>query len=140
MPWRVEEGASGWTLRRHLEDELGADGANFASAAGVGMGLAASENALCCWATWGSPLDSRVLLMAIRVAVDPLRRPTATALSTRTWRGRPSTMSWNFALLVYVLVDPLAGLLRLRRSPAVPADLDDWTGRDAGTGEVARGA
>ena len=140
----------------------GALGANFASAAGVGVGFAASENALYFWAAWGSPLDSLILLIAIRAATDPLLHSTATTLSTLTWRGRPwgfpaglaLHMSWNFATLVYVLVDPVAGLLLLlaaglavlgimlllRRSPVVRDDLDNSTRLLAWTGEVATGA
>ena len=137
----------------------GSLGANFASAAGVGIGFAASENALYFWAAWGSPLDSLILLIAIRAATDPLLHSTATTLSTLTWRGRPwgfpaglaLHMSWNFATLVYVLVDPLAGLLLLlaaglavlgimlllRRSPVVRVDLDNSTWLHAWSGAVA---
>ena len=140
----------------------GALGANFASAAGVGIGFAASENALYFWAAWGSPLDALILLIAIRATTDPLLHSTATTLSTLTWRGEPwgfpaglaLHMSWNFATLVYVLVDPLAGLLLLlaaglavlgimlllRRSPIVRDELDNSTRLHAWTGEVATGA
>ena len=140
----------------------GALGANFASAAGVGIGLAASENALYIWAAWGGPLDALVLLIAIRAATDPLLHSTAATLSTLTWRGRvwgfPAAlvlhMAWNTATLVYVLVDPLAGLLLLlaaglavlgitlllRRSSVVRDGLDNTTWHHAWTGEVSKGA
>ena len=140
----------------------GSLGANFASAAGVGIGFAATENALYFWAAWGSPLDSLVALIAIRAATDPLLHSTACTLSTLTWRGRawgfPAAvalhMSWNMATLVYVLVDPLAGLLLLataglavlgimlllRRSVAVRDELDNayrlhpWSGTETYVG------
>ena len=136
-------------------------GANFASAAGVGIGFAATENALYLWSAWGSPLEQLALLIAIRAATDPLLHSTATTLTTLTWRGRPwgfpaglaLHMSWNFATLVYVLVDPLAGLLLLaavglavlgimlllRRSPVVQDDLDNATWLHAWTGRVSLG-
>ena len=136
----------------------GSAGANFASAAGAGIGFAATENALYFWAAWGGPLDTLILLIAIRAATDPLLHSTATTLSTLTWRGHawgfPAAvalhMSWNIATLVYVLVDPLAGLLLLlaaglavlaimlllRRSVAVREELDNayrlhlWSGTE----------
>ena len=139
----------------------GSLGANFASAAGVGIGFAATENALYFWSAWGGPLGELALLIAIRAATDPLLHSTATTLTTLTWRGRPwgfpaglaLHMSWNFATLVYVLVDPLAGLLLLaaaglavlgimlllRRSPVVRDDLDNATWLHAWTGRVSLG-
>ena len=140
----------------------GALGANFASAAGAGIGFAATENALYFWAAWGGPVDSLLALIAIRAASDPLLHSTACTLSTLTWRGRtwgfPAAvalhMSWNLATLVYVLVDPLAGLLLLataglavlgimlllRRSVAVRDELDNayrlhpWSGTESYVG------
>ena len=140
----------------------GATGANFASAAGAGIGFAATENALYFWAAWGGPVDSLIALIAIRAATDPLLHSTAATLSTLTWRGRawgfPAAvalhMSWNMATLVYVLVDPLAGLLLLataglavlgimlllRRSVAVRDELDNayrlhpWSGTETYVG------
>ncbi len=137
----------------------GATGANFASAAGAGIGFAATENALYFWAAWGSPLDSLLALILIRAATDPLLHSTSTTLSTLTWRGRwwglPAAlllhMSWNFATLVYVAVSPTAGLallasaslavlaimLLLRRNPEVQEDLDNRTVLHPLTGEVS---
>lgn len=137
----------------------GSLGANFASAAGVGIGFAATENALYFWAAWGGPLEALAVLIAIRAATDPLLHATATTLTTLTWRGRPwgfpaglaLHMSWNFATLVYVLVDPLAGLLLLlaaglavlgillllRGSPAIRDDLDNATWLHVWSGAVA---
>ncbi len=127
----------------------GATGANFASAAGAGIGFAATENALYFWAAWGEPLTALLALIAIRALTDPLLHSTACTLSTLTWRGRwwglPAAillhMSWNFATLVYVAVDPTAGLLLLlaaglavlgimlilRRSPVIQEELDNRT-------------
>lgn len=137
----------------------GARGANFASAAGAGIGLAATENALYFWSAWGEPTSSLVPLIAICAATDPLLHSTATTLATLTWRGRPwgfpaglaVHMGWNFATLIYVLVDPLAGFLLLgasgpvvlgimllvRRLPSTRDDLDNATWLHAWTGRVA---
>ncbi len=140
----------------------GATGANFASAAGAGIGFAATENALYFWAAWGGPLDALIFLIAIRAMTDPLLHSTAATLSTLTWRGRawgfPAAValhaSWNMATLVYVLVNPTEGLvllavagfsvfgimLLLRRSTTVRDELDNayrlrpWSGTEAYAG------
>ena len=137
----------------------GATGANFASASGAGIGFAATENALYFWAAWGEPLSDLVFLIAVRAATDPILHSTAATLDTLTWRGRawglPAGvalhMTWNFATLVYVMVDPLAGLLLLaaagmavygimlllRRNPEVQDTLDNRTWLHAWSGVVA---
>ncbi|HEV2317528.1 MAG TPA: PrsW family glutamic-type intramembrane protease [Thermoplasmata archaeon] len=127
----------------------GATGANFSTAAGAGIGFAATENAVYFLAAWNEPVSYLVALVAIRAATDPLLHATASTLSTLTWHGTPWGLpaaialhaSWNTATLLYVLIDPTAGLallaaagiavlgvlLLLRKSPDVGWELsNDW--------------
>ncbi|MHB8430195.1 MAG: PrsW family glutamic-type intramembrane protease [Acidimicrobiales bacterium] len=127
----------------------GLTGANFASAAGAGIGFAASENALYFLAAWGEPTASLVALIAIRAFTDPLLHSTATTLTTMSWHGRPwglpagiaLHMAWNTLALVEISIDPTIGLALLgvgsiailgilwllRRNPDVHETLaDDW--------------
>ncbi len=135
----------------------GATGANYSTAAGAGIGFAATENGVYFLAAWNEPISYLVALVAIRAATDPLLHATACTLSTLTWHGKPWGLpaaialhaSWNTATLIYVLVDPTAGLvllatasiavlgvlLVLRRSPETQETLSNawrmnaWTGR-----------
>ena len=136
--------------------DSGLTGANYASAAGAGIGFAATENALYFLVAWGEPLSYLVALIAVRAATDPLLHVTATTLTTLSWHGRPWGLPagialhalWNAVALVEVVLDPTVGLLLLggagltllgtllllRRSPDVRDTLDDrwrmnpWTG------------
>ena len=134
----------------------GLTGANYASAAGAGIGFAATENGLYFLVAWGEPLTYLVALIAVRAATDPLLHATATTLTTLSWHGRswglPAGVAlhvlWNTVALVEVVIDPTVGLLLLgaagfavlgtllllRRSPDVRDTLDDqwrmnpWSG------------
>jgi RsiW-degrading membrane proteinase PrsW (M82 family) len=134
----------------------GATGANYSSAAGTGIGFAATENGVYFLVAWNEPVSYLVALVAIRAATDPLLHATACTLSTQTWHGTPWGLpaaialhaTWNTATLVYVLLDPTAGLvllaaagiavlgvlLLLRKSPDVSWELSNdrrmhpWTG------------
>ncbi len=139
----------------------GATGANYSTAAGAGIGFAGTENAVYFLAAWGEPTTYLVALIAVRAATDPLLHSTATTLSTLSWHDRawglPAAIAlhatWNFATLIYVLVDPTAGLLLLaaaglavlalmlflRRNPIVQDDMSDEWRTSAWTG-IARGA
>jgi hypothetical protein len=136
--------------------DSGLTGANYASAAGAGIGFAATENGLYFLAAWGEPLSYLVALVAVRAATDPLLHVTATTLTTLSWHGRPWGLPagitlhalWNTVALIEVVIDPTVGLLLLgaagftvlgtllllRRSPDVRDTLDDhwrmnpWTG------------
>ena len=136
--------------------DSGLTGANYASAAGAGIGFAATENALYFLASWGEPLSYLVALVAIRAVTDPLLHVTATTLTTFSWHGRPWGLPagivlhalWNTVALVEVVIDPTVGLillgaagftvlgilLLLRRNPEVRDTLDDrwrmnpWSG------------
>ena len=137
--------------------DSGLTGANYASAAGAGIGFAATENALYFLVAWGEPLSYLVALIAVRAATDPLLHVTATTLTTLSWHGRPWGLPagialhalWNAVALVEVVIDdPTVGLLLLgaagftvlgillllRRSPDVRDTLDDqwrmnpWSG------------
>ena len=136
--------------------DSGLTGANYASAAGAGIGFAATENGLYFLAAWGEPLTYLVALIAIRAATDPLLHVTATTLSTLSWHGRPWGLpagialhaTWNTVALVEIYIDPVVGLvllaaagiavlgilLLLRRSPDLRDTLDDqwrmnpWSG------------
>ena len=136
--------------------DSGLTGANYASAAGAGIGFAATENALYFLAAWGEPLTYLVALIAVRAATDPLLHVTTTTLTTLSWHGRPWGLPagialhalWNTVALIEVVLDPTVGLLLLgtagfavlgtllllRRSPDVRDTLDDrwrmnpWTG------------
>lgn len=136
--------------------DSGLSGANYASAAGAGIGFAATENALYFLAAWGEPLTYLVSLIAVRAATDPLLHATATTLTTLSWHGRPWGLPagialhalWNTVALIEVVIDPTVGLLLLgaagfavlgillllRRSPDVRNTLDDrwrmspWSG------------
>lgn len=129
--------------------DSGVTGANFASAAGAGIGFAATENALYFFAAWGEPLGFLIALIAVRAASDPLIHLTATSLSTLTWHGKPWGLPaalalhalWNTVALVEVYIDPTLGivllgaagfavlgiLLLVRRDPDIQQTLsDDW--------------
>ena len=134
----------------------GLTGANYASAAGAGIGFAATENGLYFLVAWGEPLTYLVALIAVRAATDPLLHATATTLTTLSWHGRswglPAGVAlhvlWNAIALVEVYIDPTVGLLLLgaagftvlgtllllRRNPDVRDTLDDqwrmnpWSG------------
>ena len=136
--------------------DSGLTGANYGSAAGAGIGFAATENALYFLAAWGEPLTYLVALIAVRAATDPLLHATATTLTTLSWHGRPWGLPagialhalWNTVALIEVVIDPSVGLLLLgaagftvlgillllRRSPDVRETLDDrwrmnpWSG------------
>ena len=69
--------------------DSGLTGANYASAAGAGIGFAATENALYFLVAWGEPLSYLVALIAVRAVTDPLLHATATTLTTLSWHGRP---------------------------------------------------
>ena len=140
----------------------GATGANFSTAAGAGIGFAATENGVYFLAAWGEPTSYLVALVAIRALTDPLLHSTACTLSTLSWRGRwwglPAAIaihvSWNTATLFYVLVDPTTGLimllaagfavfgimLALRRDTATRDDLSNrwrlnaWSGTEVSAG------
>ena len=127
--------------------DSGLTGANYASAAGAGIGFAATENALYFLAAWGEPLSYLVALVAVRAATDPLLHVTTTTLTTLSWHGRswglPAGVAlhalWNAVALVEVYIDPTVGLLLLgaagftvlgillllRRSPDIRDTLDD---------------
>ena len=136
--------------------DSGLTGANYASAAGAGIGFAATENGLYFLAAWGEPLSYLVALVAIRAVTDPLLHVTTTTLTTLSWHGRPWGLTagialhalWNTVALVEVVLDPTVGLLLLgaagftvlgillllRRNPDVRDTMDDrgrmnpWTG------------
>jgi RsiW-degrading membrane proteinase PrsW (M82 family) len=99
----------------------GVTGANYSSAAGAGIGFAATENGVYFLAAWNEPVSYLVALVAIRAATDPLRHATACTLSTLTWHGKPKGLpaaialhaGWNAATRIYVLVDPTVGLVLL---------------------------
>lgn len=135
----------------------GLTGANFASAAGAGIGFAATENALYFLAAWGEPTPSLAAFIALRAVTDPLLHATASTLTTLSWHGRtwglPSGLAlhmlWNTLALLEVSIDPTVGLVllvtggvailgilwRLRRNLDVRESLADawrmnpWTGR-----------
>ncbi len=130
----------------------GATGATYRSAAGAGIGFAATENALYFAAFWGEPLTYLATLVVVRAVTDPLLHSTATTLTTLTLRGRPWGLPagltlhilWNSGTVVAGLLDPAGGLvllaanttavlgvmLLMRRSPGVEADLaPDESGR-----------
>jgi RsiW-degrading membrane proteinase PrsW (M82 family) len=129
-------GASGFT------------GANFSTAAGAGIGFAATENAVYFLAAWSVDTTTQLaLLILVRAATDPILHSTACTLSTLSWRGRlwglPAAVvlhaTWNLATLVYAAIDPTAGLvlfgafgaslfglmLLLRRSPVLREELSN---------------
>ena len=134
----------------------GTTGANFASAAGAGIGFAATENALYFLASWNEPVALLVAFVAVRALTDPLLHVTSTTLTTLTWHGRswglPAGLAlhmlWNTAALLETAADPAVGflligvatvvvvgiLVRLRRDREVRDTLDDrwqmnpWTG------------
>jgi RsiW-degrading membrane proteinase PrsW (M82 family) len=144
--------------------DSGLTGANYASAAGAGIGFAATENALYFLAAWGEPLTYLVALIAVRAATDPLLHVTTTTLTTLSWHGRPWGLPagialhalWNTVALVEVVINPTVGLfllgaagftvlgilLLLRRSPDVRDTLDDqwrmnpWSGALRAAGAV----
>lgn len=134
----------------------GLTGANYASAAGTGIGFAAVENGLYFFAAWGEPLTYLVALIALRAATDPIIHVAATTLTTLSWHGRPWGLPaglllhglWNTVALIEVYIDPTLGLILLgasgfvvlgilllaRRSPDIRSTLSDewrmnpWTG------------
>lgn len=99
----------------------GATGQDYRSAAGVGAGFAASENAVYFLAAWGEPTSVLVALIAVRVLTDPLLHITASTLATLSWRGHPYGlplaillhMGWNSATLVFGLLQPAPAVLLL---------------------------
>lgn len=126
----------------------GFTGANYSTAAGAGIGFAATENAVYFLAAWGvDDPTSLALLVIVRAATDPILHSTACTLSTISWRGRlwglPAAFllhsTWNLATLVYAAIDPTAGLvlfvafgaaifglmLLLRRAPVLREELND---------------
>lgn len=126
----------------------GFTGANFSTAAGAGIGFAATENAVYFLAAWsGNTVTALAVLVIVRAATDPILHSTASTLSTLAWRGRlwglPAAVvlhaTWNLATLIYAAIDPTAGLvlfaafgvslfglmLLLRRSPVLREELDD---------------
>lgn len=136
--------------------DSGLTGANYGSAAGAGIGFAATENALYFFVAWGEPLTYLVALISVRAATDPLLHATATTPTTLSWHGRPCGLPagialpalWNTVALNEIVLDPTVGLLLLgsagftifgilfllRRSPDVRDTLDDrwrtspWSG------------
>ena len=135
----------------------GFTGANYGSAAGAGIGFAATENALYFLAAWGEPTGALAAFVAVRAITDPLVHTTATTLTTTSWHGRtwglPAGLAlhmlWNTAALAEIFVDPTAGfalvggmtgaifaiLYVLRHSESIGGILSDsyrmngWTGR-----------
>lgn len=126
----------------------GFTGANYASAAGAGIGFAATENAVYFLAAWSvDSVSALAVLVIVRAATDPILHSTACTLSTLAWRGRlwglPAAVflhsMWNLATLIYAAIDPTAGLvlfaafgaslfglmLLLRRSPVLREELND---------------
>jgi RsiW-degrading membrane proteinase PrsW (M82 family) len=126
----------------------GFTGANFSTAAGAGIGFAATENAVYFLAAWSVDTTTQLaLLVIVRAATDPILHSTACTLSTLSWRGRlwglPAAVvlhaTWNLATLVYAAIDPTAGLvlfgafgaslfglmLLLRRSPVLREELSN---------------
>ena len=144
--------------------DSGLTGANYGSAAGAGIGFAATENALYFLSAWGQPLSYLVALIAVRAATDPLLHVTTTTLTTLSWHGRPWGLPagialhalWNAVALIEVVLDPTVGLLLLgaagftvlgillllRHSPEVRDTLDDqwrmnpWSGALRAAGAV----
>ena len=126
----------------------GFTGANYSTAAGAGIGFAATENAVYFLAAWSTESATALaLLVIVRAATDPILHSTACTLSTLSWRGRlwglPAAVllhaTWNLATLVYAVISPNAGLvlfcafgaglfglmLLLRRSPVLQEELND---------------
>lgn len=125
----------------------GGTGANYASAAGAGLGFAASENGLYFFAAWGDPIASLLLLVGIRAVTDPLLHSTTTTIATATFHGRwwalPAAIAvhvlWNTTSVVAGSLDFVPALvligsaalaltalaLLVRRSPVLAEDLSD---------------
>ena len=138
--------------------DSGLTGANYASAAGAGIGFAAAENGLYFFAAWGEPVSYLVTLIALRAASDPLIHVTATTLGTLSWHGRPWGLPaglllhalWNSVALVEVYIDPTLGLgliaaaglvvlgvlLLARRSPDIRRTLSDRRRMNPRTGTL----
>jgi hypothetical protein len=99
----------------------GATGQDYRSAAGVGAGFTASENAVYFLAAWGEPTASLVALIAVRALTDPLLHITASTMATLTWRGRPYGlplavllhMGWNSTTLMLAFLQPAPAVLLL---------------------------